>query len=60
MAAAGRRARGEGRRAGAAAAAREAVRPGRALPAFGGPAPRLDPFAQLVALALGAPEFQRR
>ena len=44
----------------AAAAAREAVRPGRAQPAFAAPLPRLDPFAQIVGLALGAPEFQRK
>lgn len=61
MASADRRAaRRDAREPGAAAVAREAVKPGRAAPAFGGPAPHLDPFAQLVGLALGAPEFQRR
>jgi hypothetical protein len=47
-------------RIGFSAAARAAVRPGgRPRAAFAAP-PRLDPLAQLVALALGAPEFQRR
>ena len=42
------------------AAGRETARPGAMRTAFGGAPPRLDPFAQLVGLALGAPEFQRR
>ncbi len=42
------------------AVAREATKPGAARPPFAGPVRPLDPFAQLVGLALGAPEFQRR
>ncbi|GJG87010.1 hypothetical protein tb265_21910 [Gemmatimonadetes bacterium T265] len=42
------------------AVAREAAKPGAARPPFAGPVRPLDPFAQLVGLALGAPEFQRR
>jgi uncharacterized protein (DUF1800 family) len=59
-----RAARTAGRRArqadDASAAGRETARPARAQPPFPGQPPRLDPFAQLVGLALGAPEFQRR
>ena len=44
----------------AGAVARESVKPGATRPPFTGPVMRLDPFAQLVGLALGAPEFQRR
>jgi hypothetical protein len=56
-----RQARRAERRAGdPSAAGRETARPARAQPPFAGPLPRLDPFAQLVGLALGAPEFQRR
>jgi hypothetical protein len=47
-------------RADPAAAAREALRPGRAQPPFAGQLPRLDGLAQVVGLALGAPEFQRK
>jgi uncharacterized protein (DUF1800 family) len=52
-----RQARAEGD---AGVAGRETVRPNATRTAFAGPPPRLDPFAQLVGLALGAPEFQRR
>jgi hypothetical protein len=52
-----RQARAEGD---AGVAGRETVRPNATRTAFAGPSPRLDPFAQLVGLALGAPEFQRR
>ncbi len=52
--------RGGARTPGAGAVAREAIKPGTARPPFAGPVARLDPFAQLVGLALGAPEFQRR
>ena len=40
----------------------DAARPGRARLAAGrrGRAQALDPFAQIVGLALGSPEFQRR
>jgi hypothetical protein len=44
----------------AAAAGRETARPAAARAVFAGAPARLDPFAQLVGLALGAPEFQRR
>jgi hypothetical protein len=43
-----------------AAVGRATARPNAMRTAFGGAPPRLDPFAQLVGLALGAPEFQRR
>ncbi|GLC27051.1 hypothetical protein rosag_35640 [Roseisolibacter agri] len=43
-----------------AQAGRETARPNRAPAGAFGQLPRLDPFAQLVGLALGAPEFQRR
>jgi hypothetical protein len=43
-----------------AAAAREAIKPGRAQPALVGQLPPLSGLAQIVGLALGAPEFQRR
>ena len=59
-----RAARTAGRRARmatqASAAGRETARPNRAQPLALGQLPKLDPFAQLVGLALGAPEFQRR
>ena len=63
-----RAARAPGRRARAmnatnaanAQAGRETARPNRAPAGAFGQLPRLDPFAQLVGLALGAPEFQRR
>jgi uncharacterized protein (DUF1800 family) len=55
---AGRRA--ERRATDPSAAGRETARPARAQPPFPGQPPRLDPLAQLVGLALGAPEFQRR
>jgi hypothetical protein len=42
-----------------ASAARESIKPGRAQPAVIGQLPPLSGFAQLVGLALGAPEFQR-
>jgi hypothetical protein len=40
--------------------AREAVPPGRQRPLFVGALPPTDAFAQIVGLALGSPEFQRR
>jgi len=43
-----------------AAAAREAVKPGRAQAPVIGQLPPLQGLAQVVGLALGAPEFQRR
>jgi uncharacterized protein (DUF1800 family) len=43
-----------------AAVAREAVKPGRAQPPAVGALPQLRGLAQIVGLALGAPEFQRR
>jgi len=55
-----RRARGQDHRRAAAAAGRESVKAGRRQAPFTGVIPALDPFAQLVGLALGAPEFQRR
>ena len=57
---AARRAARADRTANPGAVAREAVKPGAARPPFTGPVTPLDPFAQLVGLALGAPEFQRR
>ncbi len=43
-----------------AAVAREAVKAGRAQPMVAGTLPPLNGFAQIVGLAFGAPEFQRR
>ena len=43
-----------------AAAAREAIKPGRAQAPVVGQLPPLSGLAQIVGLALGAPEFQRR
>ena len=44
----------------AGVAGRDTARPNAMRTAFAGAPPRLGPFAQLVGLALGAPEFQRR
>jgi hypothetical protein len=47
-------------RAEQAAAGREAAKPSRAQPPFAGMLPTASGLAQIVGLALGAPEFQRR
>jgi hypothetical protein len=47
-------------RAEQASVGREAARPNRAQPPFAGTMPTATGLAQIVGLALGAPEFQRR